>query len=128
MSACITTRNQRRPRAGVALLVAIFVMSVCTALVLNVIDTEMLEVAQLRNTIDYEKATYLAAAAVHEALTNLETNFTWRTGISTTTFPVGGSSTYSATVVDGSGGTVIITGTGVSGSITRKLTVTVQNG
>jgi hypothetical protein len=123
-------RRAKNRRSGVALLVCIFVMSVCFALTVNILDTESLQLSALHNTADYEKAVYLATAAVHDSLRQLEANFSWRTGISSTTFPVGSTSSYSATAVTdpGNASQVIITGTGVSGSITRKLTVTIKQG
>jgi len=101
-------------------------MTVTAAVVATVLDTEMLQMTALRRTIDYERATYLAGAGVNEALMNLESNPSWRTGISSTELPTGSGNTYSATAVDVAGGNVVVTGTGVAGSVTRRLQVTVQ--
>ena len=111
-----------------ALMLCLFVMSVCFALMLNIYDTATLQMSALRNTVDYSKALYLANAAAHDALQQLEANFSWNTGISSTTFPIGSTSTYTATVASGSGGTVVVTATGVSGTTTRKVQITVKQG
>ena len=124
----ITYRRKTRRRAGMALMLCLFVMSVCFALMLNIYDTATLQMSALRNTVDYSKALYLANAAAHDALQQLEANFSWNTGISSTTFPIGSSSSYSATVANGSGSTVVVTATGISGTTTRKVQITVKQG
>ena len=62
----------RRRRRGAALMVCLFIIFIVTLLVVNILDTEMLELSALRNTIDYEKALYLANAGVHHAAAELE--------------------------------------------------------
>jgi Tfp pilus assembly protein PilX len=115
---------RRRPAA--ALIVCLFVMSIVTTMVVAVIDTQYLQLTSIRNTADYERALYLAGAAVHHAIVELDNNIAWRTGIPSTEFPLGSGNTYSATVVDGAATEeAVVTGTGVSGAITRKLEVTV---
>lgn len=115
-------------RQGAALLVCLFVMSLTTVLVVTIVDTQTLEMTALRNVGDYERANYLAAAAVHHACSQLEQDDAWRTGIPSTVFPSGSGYTYSATVVNGTGSQVIVTGIGVAGGITRTLQVTVDLG
>ena len=110
-----------------ALMVVLLVMAVATALVVSVLDTEMIQYASLRNTMDYERASYLAGSACHHALAELEKDSAWRDGISSTEFPSGSGNTYSATAVT-SGSDILITGTGTSGSVTRTLQVTVSIG
>ncbi len=114
------------PRRGAALLVSIFVMCMTTLIAVAVLESERTQLTALRHTISYERALYLAGAGVHHALAELEVDTAWRTGVPSTEFPVGSGSTYSATVVDGVGGEVIITGIGVSGGVTRKVQVTVE--
>jgi len=113
-------------RRGTALLVCIFTMSITAVLVISVLDTETIEMSALRNNNEYERALYLAGAAVHHALAELEQNSSWRSGISSTEYPTGSGNVYSATLVDGAGATVVITGTGSAGSFTRNLEVSVQ--
>ena len=109
-----------------ALLLALFIIALTTILVLSILDTETSQLAALRNTTDYERALFLAGAAVHHALAMLEEDPAWRGTVTEGAYPA--NDTYSATAVDGDAGEVTITGTGVSGSATRKLQATVGAG
>ena len=113
-------------RCGVSLLVCLFVMSITSVLIVGMLDTTMIQMTASRNSVDYERALYLAGAAVHHALAELETTPSWRGSISNTTFPVGSKSTYSAVAVDGTGNKVTVIGTGISNGVTRNLQVTVK--
>jgi hypothetical protein len=113
-------------RRGAALLVCIFVMAMTTVVVVAVLDSQMIQRTALRQTLNYEKALFLAGAGAHHALVELEIDDSWRTGIPSTEFPAGSGDTYAATVVDGTGGAVIITATGTAGGITRTLEVTIE--
>lgn len=117
-----------RARRGAALLLALFVMVVTSALVIAVMDTQQLQYATLRHTVDYDQARYLAECGIQHALSALENDITWRTGISSTEFPPGSGNHYSATVTDGAGGLVIIAAEGQAGSFTRRLQVTLKQG
>jgi hypothetical protein len=99
-----------------------------TLVVVSILDTQMLQMTVVRNTGDYERANYLAGAAVNHACAELEASTAWRTGIPSTQFPSGSGYTYSATVVDGAANQVIVTGVGTAGSFTRTLQVTVDLG
>ena len=94
-----------------------------TLMVANVWDTQSLELSALRNSIDYERALYLANAGVHEVAAQLEANATWRGTITDGAYPA--DDTYQAIAVDGAGGNVSVTSTGVSGSITRSVQATI---
>ena len=123
----------RRPRRrGAALMLAIFVMTVTSVLVISIVDTQMLQFSALRNTMDYDRARYLAEAGVAHALGVLEQDWdstTLRTtGIPTTEFPASSGNTYSATVTDGANGTVIVSSSGIAGPYTRSLQITVKMG
>lgn len=121
------TRRTRRPRRrGVALLICLMVVSMTAMIVITMVDTETYQFSALRNTIAYERANYLAEAGVNHALSELENDVTWRTGISSTEFPSGSGDTYSATATDGTGTRVLVTGTGTADGVTRTLQVTVQ--
>jgi type II secretory pathway component PulK len=111
-----------------ALLVCLFVVGIITSLLVGVLDTCTAQYGAVRNTTDYDAAQYLAGAAVNHALAQLEADASWTAGISSTEFPVGSGRTYSATVAAGSGSTVIVTGVGTAGGITRRLDVTVSFG
>jgi hypothetical protein len=95
-----------------------------TLLVVNVLDTETLELSALRNSIDYERALYLANAAVHHAAAELEADSTWRGTVTSGSFPA--DDTYTATAVDGSNNTVVITAEGAAGSIVRTVTAVIE--
>ena len=113
-------------RRGAALLVCLFVMMITTVFVVSLLDVETTEMAASRNTVSYEQALYLAGAAAHHALAELEANPNWRAGIAATEFPAGSGNSYSATIVGGVVGEVVITATGTAGTVTRRLKVRVQ--
>ena len=106
----------------------LFVVSIITVMVVSVYEMQLAQWAAVRNTADYERALYLAGAAVHHALAEIEDDADWREGIASTEHPSGSGQTYSATVVDNAGGMVVITGSGTAGEVTRKLQVTIDPG
>jgi hypothetical protein len=106
--------------------VCIFVMAISTALVVAMLETEMLQMTALRHTREYERALFLAGAGAHHALAELEIDNNWRTGIPSTQFPAGGSDAYSATVIDDVSGDIIVTATGTAGGVARTVQVTIQ--
>jgi hypothetical protein len=109
-----------------ALLVCMFVIAATTALVVALYDTQTTQWAAQRNTADYERALYLAGAAVQHALVQLEADYTWRSSVTDGSYP--GDDTYSGSAADGTGGDVIVTGIGVAGGATRTVQVTVTPG
>ena len=121
-----TKVGRRRTTRGVALLVALFVIAVTSALVVAILDTQTTQWAAARNTADYERALYLAGAAVQHVLVQLESNYAWRGTITDGSYPA--DDTYSGTAADGAGGDVTVTGIGVAGGATRTLQVTVTPG
>ena len=118
----------RRLRRGAAMLTSLFVMTVSSVLVISIMDTETLQYSALRNTLDWDRARYLAEAGLQHALAELEADITWRTGISNTQFPAGSGNLYWATAVDGANGTVVVTAWGQAANVTRKLETTVKQG
>ncbi|MCA9125980.1 MAG: hypothetical protein KDB22_02805 [Planctomycetales bacterium] len=123
--------NHRRltsGRSGAALLLAIFVMAIVSSLVVAIADAQTLRYAALRNTTDWDSARYLAEAGLHDALSRLETDINWRTGIGTTEYPANSGRIYSVAVQDGPDGTVIISATGSTGAFSRVLTATIKHG
>jgi len=118
--------RRRSARRATALLVCIFVMSITTLIVVSMLDTQSLQMKALRHTQEYERSLYLAGAAVHHALAQLEDgpDLPPPFGIGPIEFPAGSGNTYSAQVVE-DGDDLVITGTGTSGSVTRYLQVTV---
>jgi Tfp pilus assembly protein PilX len=120
-----STRHVRsRGRRGAALLVCMFIIFLVTLLVVNILDTETLELSALRNAIDYERALALANAGVHHAAAELESSSIWRGTVTDGAYPA--NDTYSATAVNGANKTVIVTSKGVFGSITRTVTATID--
>ncbi len=107
---------------------AMFVMAVSSVMVISIMDTETLQYAALRNTMDWDRARYLAEAGLQHALAEVEADITWRTGITNTQFPAGSGNIYWATAVDGPNGTVVVTAFGQAGGVTRKLETTVKQG
>jgi type II secretory pathway component PulK len=106
----------------------LFVVSIITVMVVSVYELQLAQWAAVRNTSDYEKALYLAGAAVHHALAEIEDDADWRAGIASTEYPSGSGQTYSATVVDDTSGMVVITASGTANDVTRKLQVTIDPG
>jgi type II secretory pathway component PulK len=109
-------------------MLALFVMSVASLLVISILDTQTLQYSALRNTIDYDRARYLAEAGIQHALAFLEQDITWRAGVANVEFPVGSGNRYTATATDGANGTVVIAAVGTAGTFTRRLEVTVKMG
>jgi type II secretory pathway component PulK len=102
-----------------------FVLSIVTVWLVDMLDSATVYQSALRNTIEYEQALYLANAGVHHAVAQLETNSSWLGTATAGGYPASGS--YLATAVTGSvAGTVDIVSIGVSGQVTRKLSATVQ--
>jgi Tfp pilus assembly protein PilX len=120
--------NRRQPtspkREGAALMVCLFIIFLVTLLVVNILDTLTLELASVRNNLDYERALYLANAGVNAAAAELELTPAWRGVLTDGAYP--GNDTYQSTVVDGASGQVTVTGRGVSGSVTRTVVATLS--
>lgn len=123
---CRTQRRHRR--SGVALLMALFVMTLASALVVATLDSQTLRYAALRNCVDWDRARYLAEAGIQHAFVFLEDDILWRKGIATTEFPIGSGQTYRVEVVDGADGTVTLTSVGNAGKFSRVLRATIKHG
>lgn len=123
----------RRRRRGLAFMLALFVMAVASMIVVTILDTQMLQYSSLRNTIDFDRARYLADAGLHHALSVLEQDYdrsdTGGFTIPDTEFPLGSGNIYSATVgILEADGTRLVTARGTAGSFTRRLEVRVKMG
>jgi hypothetical protein len=105
-------------------MICMFIIFLVTLLVVNILDTLTLELSSVRNNIDYERALYLANAGIHAAAAEMEADPGWRGIVAEGAYPA--DDTYQATAVSGASGTAIVTGRGVSGSITRTVTATFQ--
>jgi Tfp pilus assembly protein PilX len=118
-------RRKPRGRPGVALLLTLFVISIITVWVVDMLEAETVYQSALRNTIEYEQALYQANAGVHAAVCEIENNPAWRGTVTAGGYPA--SNSYSATAVNGAtADTVDITSVGVAGATTRRLSATVQ--
>ena len=115
-------------RRGAALLASMFVMSAISMIVIGILQTETVQFAALRNTIDYDRARYLAEAGMNHGLSKLETDISWRGSINRTEFPAGSGEFYQALVENGVGGTVVVTGAGAVGDFARTVQVVVKQG
>ncbi len=118
----------RSRRKGVAILVALMVMAATTMVVVAVLDTQTMQFMSLNNTVDYDRARYLAEAGMSHSLSILEQDISFRGTISEADFPTGSGNSYVATVQDGVGGAILITASGTSGSFTRHLEANVKQG
>ena len=115
-------------RQGMALLFAIFVMAVTSALVVAMTNTQMIRYSALRNTRDWEEARYLAEAGLHHAFSELEADFAWSQGIANQEFPIGSGRFYSVEVQDDANGDRLVRSIGISGSFRRTLDATIKQG
>ena len=116
----------KRPdsRKATALLICLFVMTISAMSLLGLLGSVTSQMAAQRNTIQFEKALYLAGAAVHHAIAELEEDASWTDGIPNT--PSTGNEYYSATVTTQSGSQILITGIGTVNDIARTLEVVVE--
>lgn len=120
--------SKHAPRGGAAILVCMFVVLVMSIMVISVLKMQNGRMAALRNTAAYEQALYLAGAAAHHALAELEADSGWRTGLVNVEFPSGSGNTYSVTATDDSPSGVVIHASGTAGGVTRNLQLSVSAG
>ena len=122
---------RRTARRGMALMMAMFVMTVCAMIVITILDTQTLQFTALRNTMDYDRARYLAESGVQHALAFLEEDYDLigidAYDIAWTDAP-DGNNQYMVDLSEGANGTVIIAAQGRSGNFTRKLEISVKMG
>ena len=119
---------KRPPRRGAAIVVCIFVVLVMSIMVISALKMQTSRMASVRNTTAYEQALYLAGAAAHHALAELEADSSWRDGLTNIEFPSGSGNTYSVTISDDPPTGVTIDATGTADGITRKLQLSVSVG
>lgn len=110
------------------MLASMFVMSAVSLIVIGILRTESVQFAALRNTIDYDRARYLAEAGMNHAVSQLETDISWRGTIRRTEFPARSGEFYQAIAEDGVNGTVVVTGMGEAGDFSRTVQVVVKQG
>src|SRR4051812_3489461 len=71
-------RQKRRRPNGVALLLCIFILSIVTVWLVDMLYSQAIYQSALRNTIEYEQALYMANAGVHHVAAQLESSTAWR--------------------------------------------------
>lgn len=112
-------------------MMALFVMTVCAMIVITILDTQTLQFTSLRNTIDYDRARYLAESGVQHSLAFLEEDYDL-VGIDSYDIPwtdaPDSDNQYMADLSEGPNGTVIIVAQGRSGNFTRRLQISVKMG
>ena len=113
-------------RRGMALMLALLVMVVTSTILVATLDTTTLQFTAHRNTLAWDRARYLAESGGQHALAELEADSQWRTAIPATEFPAGSGNTYTVSVVDGADGEILVTSTGVSGGVSRKVEITIE--
>jgi type II secretory pathway component PulK len=133
MITMLTPTNYRQsskhpPRRGAAIVVCIFVVLVMSIMVVSALKMQTSRMASVRNTTGYDQALYLAGAAAHHALAELEADTSWRDGLTNVEFPAGSGNTYSVTISDDPPTGVTIDATGTADGITRKLQLSVSVG
>lgn len=120
-----------RRRRGAALLLALFVMTVCSMIAITILDTQTLQFTALRNTIEYDRARYLAESGIQHALAFVEEDYDLigidKYDIPWTNSP-DGNNQYTADLTEGPNGTIIIAAQGRSGNFTRRLEITIKMG
>jgi len=110
------------------MMVALLVMAATTMVVVSVLDTQTMQFMALNNTLNYDRARYLAEAGMNHALSILEQDITFRGTITQADFPTGSGNSYQATVQDGVAGAITISASGTSGSFTRRVEANVKQG
>ena len=130
VSGATSSRATRKcsSRSGAAILVSIFVVAVMSIMVVSAVKIQSSRMASVRNTVAYEQALYLAGAAAHHALAELEADSSWRTGLTDVEFPPASGNTYTATVTDDAPTGVIIDASGTADGITRSVQLSVSLG
>lgn len=129
----VKVNRYRKRRKGLAMMLALFVMAVTTMIVVTIMDTQTMQYSALRNTVDYDRARYLAEAGVQHAVSTLELDFDLNGvggfTIPPTQFPPSSGNTYQATISAlQADGTRIVTGEGTAGGFTRRLEIRIKMG
>ena len=120
----VNHRARQTSRCGAALLFCIFIIAFMTLMVINVLDTTTLEMSALRNSMDYERALFLANAGVHEVAAQLEADSAWIGTITDGAYPA--NDTYEAVAVSSANYTVTVTSKGVAGEVTRTVQAIIE--
>lgn len=121
------SKSRRHQCRGVALLMCLFLVFMVSTLVLNIAQTETLQLAVIRNSIEYEQSLYWANAGVHHVCAQLLADAAWRGTVTDGALPpLLQPAGYSATAIDDGLGNVLVTATGYSGHSWRTVSATIQ--
>lgn len=101
-----------------------FIIAFMTLMVVNVLDATTLEMSALRNSMDHERALYLANAGIHAAAAELENDDTWLGTITDGSYPA--DDTYQAVAVNSGINQVTVTSTGVAGDVSRAVQAVIE--
>lgn len=105
----------------------LFMVFMVSSLVLNIVQTETLQLAATRNSIEYEQSLYWANAGVHHACAQLTADASWRGAVTDGTVPPGTPAAgYTATATDDGAGNVLVVSTGYSGQGMRTVQATIE--
>lgn len=118
----------RYRRRSVALLISMFLMIIISSMVVLILDVEVTEMSITRNTIDLNKALYVADAGIQHSLGMLRADRTWRTGFPSPgiQFPPGSGNFYVVTIADGVSGEVIVTSTSSVRGLIKTVRATIS--
>lgn len=105
----------------------LFLVFMASTFVLNIAQTETLQLAATRNSIEYEQSLYWANAGVHHVCAQLLADTAWRGVVSDGVLPpLANPAGYTATAVDDGQGNVLVTSVGYSGYGHRTVAATVE--
>jgi Tfp pilus assembly protein PilX len=127
------SHGSRKRRRGLALMLALFVMAVTSMIIITIFDTQTLQYTALRNTVDYDRARYLAEAGIQHALSTLEIDFDQGAAggftIPPVQFPAASGNVYQATIGPlEEDGTRTVSAQGTAGTFTRRLEIVIKMG
>lgn len=122
--------NFRRPgrRRASALLLVLFVMAITTPLVCLMLEAHTSQIRCTHNHIEHMTALYVAEAGVHDAMAELLSDSSWRTGFTSKGFPSDLAHSYTVTLADGTPGQIIVTSTGQTASGYSKTVTAIVTG
>ncbi len=120
--------KRRSRRRGAAILIALLVMMATSMVLISVLDTQTMQYKALNNTLDYDRARYMAEAGLAHSLSILELDITFRGTITQADFPAGSGNGYETVVQDGAGSDIVITATGTAGKFSRRAEVNIKQG
>lgn len=119
-------KPSKKPDRGAALIMCLLLVLIVASLVTSVLDTETLQLAAARNTIEYEQALYWANAGVHRACAELLGNPSFRGTLSEGTLPPAASASGFSVSVSDDVGSVLVVATGYAGHGERTVEANIE--